>query len=54
MINPLSVLGMLNLIEEAGVKTILLSAATSNTSKMLTKLIKKTKPDSKVLGMSRS
>lgn len=54
MVNPLSVLGMVNLIKKAGVKTVLLSAATSNTSKMIAKLVKKNHPDFQVLGMSRS
>ena len=54
IVNPLSVLGMVDITERENVQTVVLSAAASNTSRMLMKLIKKNKPDSKVFGMSRS
>ena len=54
IVNPLSVLGMVEIAERENAQTIVLSAAASNTSKMLMKLIKKNNPSSKVYGMSRN
>lgn len=53
-VNPFSVLGMVDLIEQSQAKTVVLSAATSNTSKMLMRCLKKHQRDIKVFGMSRS
>lgn len=53
-VNPFSVLGMVDLIEQEQAQTVVLSAATSNTSQMLMRCLKKHQKDIKVFGMSRS
>ena len=54
IVNPLSVLGMVDITEKENVETVVLSAAASNTSKMLAKLIRQNKPQAQIIGMSRS
>lgn len=54
MVNPLSVLGMVDIIAEQEAKSVVLSAATSNTSQMIMKCLNRYQKDIKVFGMSRS
>jgi hypothetical protein len=53
-VNPFSVLGMVGIIEQEKVKSVVLSAATSNTSQMIMKCLKRSRKDINVIGMSRS
>lgn len=53
-VNPFSVLGMVGIIEQEKVKSVVLSAATSNTSQMIMKYLKRFRKDINVIGMSRS
>lgn len=53
-INPLSVMGMCDLVEKQNVKTIVLSAATSNVNKMIIRYITKKFPEKHLYGLSRS
>ena len=54
MVNPLSVLGMVDLAEKEKIEAVVLSAATSNTSKMLMRILKDKNKNVRVFGMSRS
>ena len=53
-INPLSVLGMADIVRNSKANTVVLSAAVSNTSKMLMRLLKKEGMVKNVIGISRS
>ncbi len=53
-INPLSVMGMADIVRNSKANTVVLSAAVSNTSKMLMRLLKKEGMVKNVIGISRS
>ena len=53
-INPLSILGMADLVDLELANTVVISAATSNTSKMLVSYILKKHPQKSIYGISRS
>ena len=54
MVNPISVLALTEVVRSEKAQTVVVSAATSNTSKMIMKFLKKHHPAISVLGMSRS
>lgn len=53
-VNPLSVLGMVDIIEQEKAENVVLSAASSNTSKMIMRCLAKYHKGIKVFGISRS
>lgn len=53
-INPVSCIGMANLIDQYNFETVILSAATSQLGRMLTRFIKKKHPKVRVIGFSRT
>lgn len=53
-VNPFSVLGMMDIIEEEQARSVVLSAATSNTSRMIMKCLQRSRKDIRVFGISRS
>lgn len=54
VVNPLSALGLVDMAEVEKVETVVLSAAASNTSKMLARIIRQKKPNASIFGLSRS
>lgn len=53
-INPISCIGLTSYIRKLNYETVVLSAATSQLSKMLIKYIKKKHNNTKIIGFSRS
>lgn len=53
-INPISCIGLASYIKKCNYETVILSAASSQLSKMLIKYIKKNYPKTKIIGFSRS
>jgi NADPH:quinone reductase-like Zn-dependent oxidoreductase len=53
-INPLSVMGLCDIVTERNASTILLSAAASNVNKMIAQYLTKKHMNKTILGMSRS
>lgn len=53
-INPISCIGLASYATKYNYETVILSAATSQLSKMLVKYIKKKTPSTKIIGFSRS
>ena len=53
-INPVSCIGLANFIDQYNFETVILSAATSQLSRMIIRYVKKRHPKVRIIGFSRT